>query len=548
MSSPLYLGIDVGTGSARAALFDGGGKRHGLGVAEIRTWREGADIVEQSSDDIWRAVGEAVRAALASGNLDAGRIRGVGFDATCSLVVLGEGDRPLSVSESGDAARNVIVWMDHRAVDQARRINETRHDVLRYVGGVISPEMETPKLLWLAERLPRAFAAASRFFDLPDFLSYRATGSDTRSLCTVVCKWTYLGHEAGGWRDDYFRRVGLGALVDEGFRRIGTHVRPMGERVGVLSHTAAAELGLVAGTPVAVSIIDAHAGGVGMLGATLDDAAPTEATLEQRLAVIGGTSTCHMAVSREPRFVPGVWGPYFSAMVPGMWLTEGGQSATGALLDFTVRSHARGGDLAREAAATGTNVHALLHARLAALSQGRSVPADLTHDVHVLPDHHGNRSPRADPSLRGMVSGLSLDESLDALAVVYLATVQALAYGTRHILESLRAAGYPTTTLLACGGDTNNPLFLREHADATGCDVVLPAEPEAVLLGSAMLGAVAAGDQRRVIDAMGAMSRAGTVVTPDARTRRYHDAKYAVFQRMYDDQMAYRSLMETVAR
>ena len=55
MSEGLYLGVDVGTGSVRAALFDKAGVRRGLGASEIRTWREGADIVEQSSDDIWRA-------------------------------------------------------------------------------------------------------------------------------------------------------------------------------------------------------------------------------------------------------------------------------------------------------------------------------------------------------------------------------------------------------------------------------------------------------------------------------------------------------------
>jgi FGGY-family pentulose kinase len=547
VSPALYLGVDVGTGSVRAGLFDAAGERHGLGVAEIRTWHEGADFVEQSSDDIWRAAGVAIRQALAVDKTDPARVRGIGFDATCSLVLLDAEDRPVSASPSGDDARNVIVWMDHRATDQARRINETRHEVLRYVGDVISPEMETPKLLWLAEKLPRAWARTARFLDLPDFLSYRATGQDTRSLCTTVCKWTYLGHEGEGgrWSDDYFRRVGLGSLVDEGYRRIGTRVRPMGERVGTLTEAAAGDLGLAAGTPVAVSIIDAHAGGLGLLGATVDGAAPTKETLEHRIAVIGGTSTCHMAVSAAPRFVPGVWGPYFSAMVPGMWLTEGGQSATGALLDFTIRSHARGADLAREAATQGKSVYALLNDRLTALATGLPFAAELTRGVHVLPDHHGNRSPRADPTLRGMVSGLSLDDSVEALAVTYLATVQALAHGTRHVLDALRAQGYRTTMLLACGGDTKNALFLREHADVTGCRIVLPAEPEAVLLGASMLGAVASGDRGTLVDAMGAMSRAGSVIEPNGgAVRAYHDAKHAVFQRMYGDQMAYRAMMD----
>jgi FGGY-family pentulose kinase len=461
------------------------------------------------------------------------------------------------VSPSGDDAWNVIVWMDHRATAFAARINETGHDVLRYVGGAVSPEMQTPKLAWLKAKMPAAWRRAARFLDLPDYLSYRATGVDIRSLCTTVCKWTYVAGPAApvageglGWQRSFFEGAGLGDLASEGFARIGTRVRPMGERAGLLTETSAPELGLAPGTPVAVSIIDAHAGGLGTIGATLDGGAragrePVGQALESRLSLIGGTSSCHMAVAAEPRFVPGVWGPYYSAMVPGLWLAEGGQSATGALIDHVIFSHARGAELAEQAVARGTTVYALLNERLEALGRDAAFPAVLARDLHVLPDHHGNRSPRADPTLRGMVSGLKLSDSIDSLAVLYLATVQAIAHGTRHIVEVLRANGYPIATILACGGGTKNEVFLREHADVTGCRLVLPAEAEAVLLGAAILGAVAAGDQPSVAAGMSAMTRAGRILEPaGGDIARFHDAKHRVFLRMHDDQLAYRDMMK----
>jgi FGGY-family pentulose kinase len=542
-----YLGIDVGTGSARAGVFEGAGRCRGTGSHPIRMWRPQEDFVEQSSDDIWRACGEAVRAALAKAGLAGDAISGIGFDATCSLVALDEKDRPVTVSPTGEDEQNVIVWMDHRAIREAERINAGGHDVLRYVGGVISPEMETPKLAWLREHLPVSWARAKRLFDLPDFLTWRATGVDTRSLCTTVCKWTYLGHEGEGgrWDDGYLRAIGLGELADDGHARIGARVRPMGEQQGALTERAAKELGLAAGIPVAVSIIDAHAGGVGLLGAPLDGRAPAEADLERRLALIGGTSSCHMAVSREPKFVPGVWGPYWSAMVPGFWLTEGGQSATGALIDHVIDSHARGAELRARAKAEGTTAYAILNERLDALAEREPFPAALTRELHVLPYFHGNRSPRADPSLRGGVSGLKLSDTLDALSLQYLATVQSLAHGTRHIIDEMNRAGYRIDAIFATGGDTKNPVFVREHADATGCRIVLPRETEAVLLGSAILGAVAAGDHATVLSAMAAMSAADRVVEPHGGdVRAYHDKKHRVFHRMYEDQMAYRAIMD----
>ncbi len=543
-----YVGIDVGTGSARAGVFDAEGRLVGMGSREIDMWRPEHDYVEQSSEDIWQACGQAVRLALIEAGVSPEDVAGIGFDATCSLVALDAEDRPVTISPSGEDAQNVVVWMDHRAVAQAERINAGGHDVLRYVGGVISPEMQTPKLLWLKENLPDTWKRTARFLDLPDFLVYQATGRDVRSLCTTVCKWTYLGHEGEGgrWDDAYFAAIGLGDLASDGHRRIGANVRPMGEKAGDLTEKGAKALGLAAGTPVAVSIIDAHAGGVGVLGAPLEGRAPTAEDLERRLALIGGTSSCHMAVSREPRYVDGVWGPYFSAMVPGLWLTEGGQSATGAAIDHIILSHARGAELAALADERGTNVYALLNDRLDQLAakEGVPFPAALTRDMHVLPYFHGNRSPRADPTLRAMVTGLSLWDTIDSLALQYLATIQGIAHGTRHIIEAMNAAGHRIDTLIATGGDAKNPVFLREHADATGCRIVLPREQEAVLLGSAILGAVAAGDFESVIDAMGAMNAAGETIEPaGGEVRAFHERKQRVFQRMYDDQMAYRALM-----
>lgn len=545
----LFLGIDVGTGSARAGIFTASGKMLGSASHPIQIWKPQPDFVEQSSEDIWQACAKAVREAIRQAKVSPGAIAGIGFDATCSLVVLDSQDRPVSVSPTGDDTQNVIVWMDHRAIAQADEINRAGHRVLRYVGNVISPEMQTPKLLWLKKNSPSAWKRAARFFDLPDYLTYRATGDETRSLCSTVCKWTYLGQkglDGAGWDAGYFHKIGLGDLADEGFRRIGMRIRPMGEALcNGLTEQAARELGLMVGTPVGVSIIDAHAGGLGMLGVPVGKKKIDEATMESRLALIGGTSSCHMVVSSDPRFIRGVWGPYFSAMIPGFWLTEGGQSATGALIDHVIFSHAAAAPLQTEAKAVGKTIYELLNTRLEALAQAQGVEmAVLTKDFHIQPDFHGNRSPSANPTLKGTMTGLSLSVTTDDLALHYLAAIQAVAYGTRHILEEMNKKGYAIRIIMACGGGTKNPVFLREHADITGCNVVLPKEPEAVLLGAAVLGAVASGAHSSVLTAMNAMNAAGRIIKPRKGTiAKYHERKFRVFLRMHADFLAYRRLM-----
>ncbi|MBE3639627.1 FGGY-family carbohydrate kinase, partial [Mangrovicoccus algicola] len=299
----------------------------------------------------------------------------------------------------------------------------------------------------------------------------------------------------------------------------------------------AAELGLAAGTPVAASLIDAYAGALGTLGVARAAGEP----LPARLAVIAGTSTCHIGLSPGPVFVPGIWGPYYGVMLPDLWALEGGQSAAGALLDAVIARHGASAALAAEAEAQGRRITDLLDDVLAGMG---AETATLTRERHVQPDFHGNRSPLAAPWRKGAISGLTLQTGVADLALDYLATLQALAYGTRHIIEEMRAAGARVDTLVVSGGLARNALFLRENADATGCRVIVPDQPEPVLLGCAMLAAVAAGTQPDIETAMTALCGTGRVAVPrGGAIGDYHDRKYRVFRRMQEDFAAYGALM-----
>ncbi|CAA6671062.1 unnamed protein product [Spirodela intermedia] len=509
-----FLGVDVGTGSARAGLFDEKGKLLSTASSSIQIWKDG-DCIEQSSTDIWHAVCAAVKAACSLAEISAEEVIGVGFTATCSLVAVDADGAPVTVSWSGDERRNIIVWMDHRAVKQAERINSFNSPVLQYCGGALSPEMQAPKLLWVKENLQESWSMAFRWMDLSDWLAYRATGDDTRSLCTTVCKWTYLGHahmqqvdennsrnmEAFGWDDAFWEEIGLEDLVEGHHAKIGRSVAFPGHPLGSgLTSAAAQELGLLEGTPVGTSLIDAHAGGVGVL-----ESVPASETLANGLSDMSShgtslwTSTCHMAVSLDKIFIPGVWGPYWSAMIPEYWLTEGGQSATGALLDHIVENHLASPLLANHAASQGTSIYDLLNKILHSMAKDQNALflSMLTEDIHVLPDFHGNRSPMADPKAKGMICGLTLDTSEKHLALLYLATVQGIAYGTRHIVE-----------------------HCNSHGHKTGCPIILPRENESC----------------------------SWVVHPstDARVKKYHDAKYQIFRSLYEQQRSYRSIMKQV--
>ncbi|XP_069704948.1 FGGY carbohydrate kinase domain-containing protein [Periplaneta americana] len=539
-----FVGVDVGTGSVRAALVTRNGKVLQVSSKDTKTWSPRPGYFEQSSDDIWEAVCCVVKEVTK--NVDDNAVKGIGFDATCSLVVVDAEGLPLSVSPTGKDEQNVILWLDHRAHAEAAFINSLQHAVLQYVGGKISLEMETPKLLWLKRNLrQQCWDRVGYFFDLPDFLTWRATGADSRSLCSLVCKWTYEAHPNGnkGWSEDYFQQIGLSDLMECNWKKIGSVAKAPGAPCGRgLTDRAARELGLPCGTSVGTSIIDAHAGGLGMIGCSAD---VVSEDFHTRLSLICGTSTCHMALSKQPLFVEGVWGPYYSAMVPGYWLNEGGQSATGKLVDHVIDTHPA---TAQVRIKIGKDVHIqqYLHNLLVdmAQKQGLESISELTSSIHVWPDFHGNRSPLADSSLLGMICGLTLSADEDNLALVYLATLQALAYGTRHIVDVLRAAGHSEVrSLLICGGLSRSPLFVQTQADVADLPVLCPCETESVLVGAAILGACAAGVFPDVCTAIRMMGGAADIVWPRQHEHRYHEKKYKVFLKMVEHQKEYRSIM-----
>jgi D-ribulokinase len=372
--------------------------------------------------------------------------------------------------------------------------------------------------------MPRTFADAWQFMDLTDFLTWRSTGSLARSICTVTCKWTYLGHEKR-WDAGYFRAAGLGALADEQFRRIGTEIVPGGTSLASgLTKEAAADLGLAPGTPVAAGLIDAHAGGVGTVGARGGSGG-----VLNRMAYVFGTSACTMSTTAEPAFVPGVWGPYFSAMVPGLWLNEGGQSAAGAAIDHLVRMHPHAPEATHAAREAGLALAGWL-ALEAEARGGAGKIAELVGGIHVVPEFLGNRAPFADPDARALIAGLGMDTDLESLIALYLAGLAGLGYGAKQIARAQREKGIAVDTIVVSGGAGQSPLVRQILADATGLTVAASSSPEPVLLGSAMLGSVAAGAHADVGAAMEAMSTLGDTHAPKSGVAAWHESRFAAFE------------------
>ncbi|KAL2005910.1 hypothetical protein VTN00DRAFT_10403 [Thermoascus crustaceus] len=566
-----YIGIDVGTGSARACIIDSKGDIVGLASENIGLWQPQTGYYEQSTSDIWRCICISVQRAISQHNINPSYIRGIGFDATCSLAVFNsDTDEPVSVTGPNfDTDRNVILWLDHRPVEETEKVNATNHNLLRYVGGKMSIEMEIPKVLWLKNHMPKELFDKCKFYDLADALTHIATGNEKRSFCSVVCKQGYVpvgvDGSVKGWQEDFLREIGLGDLVEDNFKRMGGVIGvngdylSAGELVGTLCEKAASELGLPAGIAIGSGVIDAYAGWIGTVGAKVDlgseqlssDVAKNDKTQAfSRLAAVAGTSTCHLAMSPDPIFVPGVWGPYRDTIIPGYWMAEGGQSATGELLKHVIETHPAFNHAISIAESYHTNIYEFLNEHLKEMMTEQKAPSIsyLGRHIFFYGDLFGNRSPIADPRMSGAMVGLSSDKSIDGLSLYYYATLEFIALQTRQIIETMNKAGHRITSIFMSGSQCQNDILVKLIASACEMPVLIPRYVHAAVChGAAMLGAKAAsadaeGRTEPLWDIMDKMSKPGKKVDPttDEHEKALLKVKYEVFLEQCFKQQEYR--------
>ena len=583
-----YIGVDVGTGSVRACLVNGEGAilksaEQAIGREELKK-----DHITQSSREIWGAVCLCVKSVVGQSSIDAERILGIGFDAICSLVVLDGGKGcPIGVGpnfENDD--QNIIMWMDHRAIEETQIVNSYKDSLLKYVGDTVSIEMEIPKILWLEKNMPESKFVQCEFFDLPDFLTYKATGSKARSLCSVVCKQCFLPLSAEesykGWSHSFFEKIGLSQLAKNNFKQLGncTDTSDCGTNgtflsagccVGTLSQQAAGELGLTTNCAVGSGLIDAYSGWLGTVTTkTKLDSIDQQLSGEyiyHRLAVIAGTSTCLIQLSKDPIFTKGVWGPYGDIMGKGTWCIEGGQSYTGALLAHIVSTHPSYKKLHELSTELGISDHEYIVQHLAQMREERKARSVLSLARHFFfyGDYFGNRSPLSDPSMCGAVFGLSTDTSIDDLCIKYLGACEFISLQTRQIIETMTAAGHKVNAIYMSGGQCRNSLLTELMANCTGLPIVITQNGESsVMFGAAILGAAAntyrsLGKDKEdnavpfldstLFKIAKRMGRTGEVIEyrpandPD---RILLDVKYKIFLDMIKKQIEYRGMIEEV--
>ena len=532
--SKCVLGVDFGTLSARALIVETQTGRE-LGTAAMdyphgvmdRALPDGTplppDWALQDPADYLECLSRVVPQALAQAGVRAEDVVGVGVDATtCTLFPIDANGAPLCALPelAGEKHAYAKLWKHHGAqayADRMTRVARERGEAfLARYGGKVSSEWLFPKLWETLDQAPALYARAHRFIDTADWIVMKLTGAEARSGCLAGCK-AFWNPRDGYPPNDYFRALDprLEHAVDE---KLSRDIRQVCTRAGFLTEEGARLTGLAPGTAVAVGHSDAL---VALPAAGITGAG--------RMLMIVGTSTCHIMLDDRERDVPGICGVVDDGVIPGFLSYEAGQSCVGDHFDWFVHTLAPEA-YAREARERGLDLHRLLTEKAARLAPGES-------GLLALDWWNGNRSVLVDADLTGLFMGMTLATRPEEL---YRALIEATAFGTRLIIENFEEHGVPVQGITACGGIAQKNAFLMQlYADVLGREISVARSAQNSALGSAMMGAVAAGRAAGGWDtideaaaAMGGVRPGGYV--PDPAAHAVYDRLYAEYRALHD--------------
>ncbi|TWT99049.1 ribulokinase [Neorhodopirellula pilleata] len=521
---PVSLGLDFGTESARAVLIDTAGCELGIGSehyqhGQILDALPGSNVrlpdryALQSPGDWIRSAATATRQAIAASGIDVSRIVGIGVDFTsCTMLPTLRDSTPLC--EIDTFARVALawpkLWKHHGAIEQTDRMNDVakqrNESFLHRYGGTIGLEWFFPKLLETIENAPEVADAAEVWLEAGDWFVWKLVGCDADRLPRSTCQAGYKAlwsPEEGYASPDYLSAVHPKLAEAARSKMPGVMLSP-GERAGSLSAEMAERFGLPAGIAVSAATIDAHAAvpgvGAGEAGT---------------MVMVMGTSSCHMLNSEQGKSVAGVAGIVEGGILPGLFGYETGQAAVGDAFAWLLKllnldSFER---LSRDAMALPPGAEGVL----------------------CLDWMNGCRTPLMDGKVKGAFTGLSLGTTP---AHLYRALLEGSAFGVRWIVDVLRESSVPVEKFVATGGlPHHNPDLVQVYADVLGAPIEIHPSEQGPAVGAAVLGMVAAGQDKSGFADVTEASKAMAAV-PDDRKRvirpamDYHDA-YQVHYKRY---------------
>ncbi len=440
------LGIDVGTTTVKAVLFDSFGAPVYSGQQEYPIHFPKRSWAEQDPEDWWKVLCGLLRDMIASTSGKNLQIMAIGVSSQAPvLVVLDDAGKPLD---------RAMIWMDSRSVDEAKLLSDTlgKEQVISYSKNPADPFYLAAKLLWYQRHKPEEYKRIDKIVQANGYINYRLTGAYTMDSAHASLTQLYdVTHKR--WAVGVLQkfRISVGILPD---------IYECASIIGEVTGEAARETGLQPGIPVIAGTVDGAAAAL--------EAGVTEPGIAVEMT---GTSSV-LLMSNDT-----LWcSPELISMnhaLPGQMLNLAAMSSTGASLKWFCDEFYQ---------KAGTDVYELVNRE--------AEQANARNEIIFLPYMMGERSPIWDTHARGVFFGLSLKTNRPELA---RAIMEGAAYALRSNLQIMEQSGVFARCLRIIGGTAQSRLWNQIKADVLNREIEAIQGSGGAPLGCAILAGMAVG-------------------------------------------------------
>lgn len=444
----MLISHDLGTSGNKASLHRATGEPVASASASYPT-RHGQRSAEQDPHDWWRAVVDSTRELLATTGTDPRHVTGICVAGQMMAAVL--------LDEHHEPVRPAMIWSDQRATEQAAAITAAvgAERAFALTGHRVAANYTLPKLAWVRDHEPAAFARARHVCVTKDYVNLRLTGRLATDHSDASSTAAYDLH-AGTWSTDLLDAAGLD-------RDLWPEVVPSTEVLGTLTRRAADDLGL----PPTVRVV-AGGGDGPMANVAAASLAPEDAAY-----VCLGTSAWYATTTTAPIADPQQRGFTFRHVVPGLFAPCATTQAGAASLSWFA-----------DALGSGQTP-----AELAAEASGVRAGED---GLFFLPHLLGERTPWWNPDASGTFAGLRPGHGRAHLA---RAVMEGVGLALALCRDALADGDHERRPVSVIGGGANSDAWLQVFADLWGVPVQRRAvTTEATALGAAVTGLVGLGE------------------------------------------------------
>jgi len=490
------LGIDAGTTSFKAVLFDEEGKEIAIGTEDYKLLTPSPTMVELEPENYWNTCKKVIRQVLDKSRVNPKDIK--------ALTISSQGETLICLDREGNPLRRAIVWIDNRSDKEAEIIKEEFgiRRIFEITGQPeVVPTWPATKILWIRQNEPSLFKKVHKYLLLEDYLIYKFTGKFVAEK-SLLSSTLFFDIREGKWWREMLNFIGISSnLLPE--------IRESGEIVGRLTDRASSETGLCRDTLVITGALDQAAGAIG--AGNIAPGVITETT---------GGALAICATIDKPVFTSKI--PCHYHAIKGKYYLLAWAQTAGMVLKWFRDNFCQ---LEREnSKMRNLDVYDIMTQEASRIPPG-------SEGLIMLPHLSGSACPEFNPKAKGVFFGFTLKHTR---AHFIRAILESIAFMLNKNIKALEGLGVQVGEIRSLGGGAKSRLWNAIKADVTGRPIITLKTEETACLGAAILAGVGVGMFNSIEEACHKMVSVRERISPNSKNREVYQKAYSRYLVLYD--------------